>query len=318
MFAGRVARGDHRSTVEVRLHGAQRRILVDGKPLRAAREYAGELNAIVFVPEDLTLPRGAPDARRRLLDRGVFAAHPAHLPDLLDYERALRSRNMLLRDGVTGPRLAAQTEVLARIGAAVLARRLEWIAALRPALLRIFADVAATPLTCDLAYETRAFGAKGAQEETATQGDDARARRPARLEATLLDALDQARAGDLARGHTTVGPHTDDLAFFFQGHPLRVAGSQGQQRAFVLALKLAEIEAVREVRGDPPVLLLDDVGSELDETRRTALFRHLTAPAPAARPQVLVTTTSTTLLPQLDDARVFDVRAGSCARREGG
>lgn len=302
---GHVERGPHRHSVEVRLHGAGRSVLVDGKPLRTARDYAGELNAIVFVPEDLALPRGAPDARRKLLDRGVFAAQPAHLRDLLDYERALRGRNVLLRDGVTGARLAAQTEVLARLGAQVLARRLAWVTALQPRLSRAFEDIAASPLPCALRYEARAV---------ALPPDDVH---PAHaLEARLAEALHRTTAADLARGHTTVGPHADDLQFTLEGRPLRVAGSQGQQRAYVLAYKLAEIDAARDDRGQPPVLLLDDVGSELDETRRAALFRHLTAPPPEVRAQVLVTTTATSLLGPLLDAQVYEVRAGACSLRE--
>jgi DNA replication and repair protein RecF len=301
---GHVLRRTRACDVEVSLSGAGRRVEVDGKALRSPREYRGDLCAIVFVPEDLTLARGSPDGRRRFLDRAVFVTAPAHLADLLDYDRALKSRNVLLRDGAPrGAELDAHTVVLARLGAAILWRRREWARSIEQPLREILSRVGATTRRAGLAYEARGVELAGAAEREA-------------IEARLLEAYERTRAHDLARGHTSVGPHADDVTLTLDDHLLRIAGSQGQQRAFILALKLAEVANAEKFLGEPPVLLLDDVGSELDETRRAALFSHLAAlergEGAAAMPaQILVTTTALELLPHSHERRVFRVERGA-------
>lgn len=289
-------RGGHAS-VEVSVTAGGRRVLVDGEFLRSARQYQGDCSAVVFVPEDLTLARGSPQGRRRFLDRGVFASNPAHLADLQDYDRALRARNTLLREGRLGSaQEEAQREVLARLGATVLQRRLAWIAALRPLFNARFQEIAETGSAADLAYEASGSVVEAAE---APHSQESLAQR-------LLAQWGQARTQDAARGFTTVGPHCDDLALSFAGHPLRVAGSQGQQRAFVLALKLAEIAHAEALLGEPPILLLDDVGSELDELRR----RHLFTALERAAGQVVLTTTSLDVLPETTDRLILSLVAG--------
>jgi DNA replication and repair protein RecF len=293
-IAGVVSRREREITIEVRLGGAARRVLVDGKPLRSARDYRGDLNAVLFTPEDLGLAKGGPDRRRRFLDRAVYSSAPAHLGDLLDYDRALRARNALLKEGTAqGPLAEAHLLTLARHGAAVIARRSRWIAAVRPLFERVFAEIAAAPAAPGIAYESIA----GVSEEMPAE----------KMETALLSAWHSSLPQDIARGFTTRGPHADDLALSLGERPLRIAGSQGQQRAFVLALKLAEIRHAEEVLGDSPVLLLDDVGSELDVVRRGHLFAHLDATAG----QVVVTTTDASLVSLTTERIVYGVSNGA-------
>lgn len=294
---GEIERRDRRVRVEVRLAPA-RQVLVDGKPLRGTRDWRGEVQAVLFTPEDLMLARGSPELRRRLLDRGVFAASPAHLADLLDYERALRARNLLLRDRCTaGPQLEAHTAVLGRLGGLVVERRLRWIAAIRRILAPVFEEIAAIPQAPGIAYETSVRGID--------DGSSA-----AVIAERLHRHWDEHLSQDLARGYTGVGPHADDLALTLDGRPLRVAGSQGQQRAFVLALKLAEIRLAEERLGEPPVLLLDDVGSELDATRRAQLFAHLER----MQGQVVATTTAAEQIPIRGPRLQYRVEKGRLER----
>jgi DNA replication and repair protein RecF len=295
---GQVESGSHQRRISITLHPGSREVAVDGKRVARVRDFRGDFGAVLFTPEDLGLARGPPAERRRLLDRGVFTAFPAHLADLLDYQRALRARNALLRDGLASDENAlAHTVTLARLGAVVVARRLRWIASLRPRLAEVFREVAATEATADLGYEPTV---PGLASVSAT----------AEIEEALLGHWERARERDLARGYTGTGPHADDLALSLDGRPLRLAGSQGQQRAFVLALKLAEIRFVEEVRGELPALLLDDVGSELDLRRRTALFRHLDRVAG----QVLVTTTAPELVPLSRERFQYRALAGVLTR----
>jgi len=284
--------------ISVTLRPGSREVSVDGKRVARVRDFRGDFTAVVFTPEDLSLAREPPIERRRLLDRGVFTSAPVHLADLLDYQRALRARNALLRAGLaSGENALAHTATLARLGAVVVARRLRWIASLRPRLAEVFREVAATEATADLAYEPSVPGMASSSAED-------------EIERSLLDHWERARERDLARGYTGTGPHADDLGLSLGGRPLRQAGSQGQQRAFVLALKLAEIRLVEEARGELPTLLLDDVGSELDLRRRTELFRHLSRLAG----QVLVTTTAPELVPLSRERFQYRVYGGALTR----
>jgi DNA replication and repair protein RecF len=267
--------------IVVALGPSSREVTVDGKQLARLRDFRGDFGAVLFTPEDLGLARGPRVERRRLLDRGVFTACPTHLADLLDYERALRARNALLRSGAAWDEVAlVHTQTLARLGAVVVSRRLRWIGAMRPLLAEVFQDLAETTAAADLQYEETVPG-------------QVRASTTEEIEARLFSHWERTRERDLARGYTASGPHTDDLAMMLDGRPLRLAGSQGQQRAFVLALKLAEVRLVEEARGESPALLLDDVASELDERRRRALFCHLEG----MTAQVVVTTTAAELIP---------------------
>jgi DNA replication and repair protein RecF len=293
-----VERRARRPEIEVRLSPGGRRVTVDGKVLQSAREYQGDLGAVLFTPEDLALARGSPELRRRFLDRGAFGVAPAHLADLLDYARALRARNALLKMGRgTGPEAEAHEASLARRGARIVARRLRWVQALRPRLVEVFGEIAASHGQAGLSYEPSAPGVGESTPE-----DD--------IEAALHTEIERGRARDLMRGYTAAGPHAEDVALSLGDRPLRVAGSQGQQRAFVLALKLAEIDEVREVLGEPPVLLLDDVGSELDAKRRARLLSHLDR-TPG---QVVLTTTAPALIPLGGDRATYRVVSGRLER----
>jgi DNA replication and repair protein RecF len=292
--AGEVERRDRTPALEVRITETQRRVLVDGKALRSARDYRGDLNAVLFTPDDLALAKGGPDQRRRFLDRGVYTTAPQHLADFLDYERALRARNALLKASeARGPLAEAHADTLARRGARVLCRRFRWTAAIRPRLAGAFAAISGIPEVPDVRY------APGVASLDESVSEDEAA-------AALLSAWHASLAVDLVRGYTTRGPHADDLALSLGGRPLRIAGSQGQQRAFVLALKLAEVEHAADVLSEPPILLLDDVSSELDAARRAYLFDFMEN----IRAQVIVTTTDATLLPIRGEHAVFAVRQG--------
>jgi DNA replication and repair protein RecF len=288
--------GLHRTLV-VRLAPRRRQAEVDGKTAASAADDAGGLTAVVFAPEDLRLPKGSPQERRRFLDRAVFETRPAFLREALDYQRLLRHRNALLRRHAGGAPpplgvLEAYDERLAGAGAVVVRERRRLLDALRGRFARAFAAIGRMPDAADLTY--------ACAPAVAAADDDAA------VAAALLAGLEGRRERDLARGFTSVGPHVDDLRVDLGGRPAAAHASQGQIRALVLALKIAEITHVLEITGDPPVLLLDDVSSELDPERNRALFAFLGQ----VGCQTLITTTDPEHVRLEGGARRFAVAAG--------
>jgi DNA replication and repair protein RecF len=266
---------------EVELGGtpARKAALVDGKRVRAAAEHFGGFNVVLFAVEDLQLPRGAPGPRRRFLDRAVWNAEPQIAPEARAYQRALKQKNALLRD-LPAPReidalLDAYDAQLALEGARIVARRRRYLRELEPRFHAAFARIALEGHHAELGYESALAGPE--------EG----------LAAELGARLAQARPRDRARGYSSVGPHADDLAIGLDGRPAASHASQGQLRALVLALKIAEIELLEARLGEHPVLLLDDVSSELDAARNAALFAFLRE----VQCQVLITTTHRSHVP---------------------
>ncbi len=272
-------------------HG-HRRLMVDGKAVTAASAFVGNLSAVVFTTQDLQLPHAEPEARRRWLDRMVFGHQPAHLDELRKYEQALASRNALLRRHALGQvridpdMLDVYDSLLARHGALVLQRRSEILNDFAPKLAQAFEQIAAPGLDAQVHYLLKDPKA----------GD----------EAGLLQSLTDRRPRDLAAGHTTVGPHRDDVGFDLLGRPAHQHASQGQCRALVLACKIAEITSIETTLGEAPLLLLDDVSSELDATRNAALMRLLDE----LGGQVVVTTTDAKHIAVAAPRQIFRVQSG--------
>jgi DNA replication and repair protein RecF len=271
--------GVRRVAVEIGPEG--RTAFLDDKPLASSDRldafFEGRA-AVCFSPDDLLLVKGGPDQRRRFLDRAAFNRWPAVLAEARDYLRALRERNAALRGADPGVEESFRTP-LVRAGARLVARRIALLAELSPRMATAFAEISG-PASAEarLAYRPAAsVPVTGTEEEIA---------------ARLAEALSVRLERDRERGYTSVGPHMDDLTLALGGKGARPYGSQGQQRALVLSLKIAEIENLRDRLGRPPLLLLDDVSSELDPEKNGHLLRHL-----AALPgQAFLTTTDRRLL----------------------
>ncbi|HXU71949.1 MAG TPA: DNA replication/repair protein RecF [Polyangia bacterium] len=279
--------------LEVTLAPGHKHARVDGKGARAS-DYFGGFNVVLFAPEDLRLPKGAPAGRRRFMDRAVWNAHPAYLGEVQTYEKVLRSRNAVLRDGgaVFGAdgMLEVYDEQLARAAVAIVTRRRALVDELGPRVQAAFERVTQTGLGLTVAYET--------------------ALDIGNIEHSMRDKLTAERRKDLARGATSSGPHVDDLELILDGKPARLYASQGQLRALVLALKIAEIEFLREKLGDSPVLLLDDVSSELDPKRNAQLFDFLKS-VPC---QAFITTTRAEYVLLTEERLDFRVVGGAVGR----
>ena len=247
--------------------GEAKRVVVNGAPLASAEELRSRLSALVFVPDRLAVVKGSPLVRRVYFDRMLGRLFPARARVPSAYGRALMQRNEALRRVRAGMSDLALVEPWTR-AVAEAGRELE---SARAELVRLLA-----PRFAELAERLGLAGATVAYEE-----------RPL-TEAALGERLER----DLARGVTGAGPHLRDVAIAAGGRELRAFGSQGEQRVAVLALVLAEAGISTERRGSPPLLLLDDVMSELDDGRRSALLEGLPAGA-----QTVVTATTRDALP---------------------
>jgi DNA replication and repair protein RecF len=268
--------GVRRAAVQVQATG--RAAFLDGKPQERLDAYFEGLAAVCFAPDDLLLVKAGPEGRRRFLDRAAFNRWPAVLGEVREFVRALRARNAALRNGP--PEVEASfREPLVRAGARLVVRRLALVAELAPRLAAAFREISGPQAPAAVISYRPAAGvvAQGSEADVA-----------ARLATALAERLPR----DRERGYTSVGPHVDDLALALDGRGARLYGSQGQQRALVLGLKIAEIENLRAALGRPPLLLLDDVSSELDPAKNRYLLAYLAA-LPA---QVFLTTTDRRLL----------------------
>ena len=286
--------------IAVEVEKGERRAFVDGKPASSLEDYFGGVSVVAFTPDDLALVKEGPEARRRFLDRAVFNRFPAYLAESRSYARALRSRNRLLRERSPQAVVAAFDGPLSSSGARLWVRRRALLAELAPRASRAFSEIslaegASGPSALRLGYRAAALGSLGAASEP-------------ELTLALAEALTARLARDSERGFTSVGPHADDLELIHGDRPARAYASQGQQRAIVLALKLGEIDNLTETLGRPPLLLLDDVSSELDPQKNAHLMRTLRERSG----QALLTTTDPRLVADAagPEASYFSIRAG--------
>ena len=242
------------------------------------RELIGTLNEVLFSPEDLQLIKGSPALRRRFMDMEISQVNPAYYKELLQYNRAVSQRNLLLKKMKYEGRFSIEEwdRQIAVFAASIVKKRL---AALHK--ISFLSGVIHRRLTGGKENMTMSY----MQPYDTVQG-----------QAHICDAswyyqlLQEHLPEDMHRMSTSVGPHRDDLAFAADGADLKKFGSQGQQRTAVLALKLSELEYVKSETGEYPVLLLDDVMSELDASRREALLEFV-----RERIQTFITTTEPTI-----------------------
>jgi DNA replication and repair protein RecF len=258
--------------LEVTMQGGRKRIAVNGVPRRPAA-LAEHLRTVLFAPEEMLLVIGAPTLRRSALDQ-LAAPHDAlYASHMATYSRALAQRNSLLRQIREGEADRAQLrywdEPFLSSGAAIVAARLRLLDLLAGPLATAHREIAPAEEPLTIGYSTNAPLQPGEIPREA-------------LTRRLADTAEK----EAWNGSTLVGPHRDDLVFYIGGRNLTTFASRGQQRTAILALKLAELDLLTALDGRPPLLLLDDVFSELDPLRRGHLVRRI-----AELPQALVTTT---------------------------
>jgi DNA replication and repair protein RecF len=274
-----IATGDRFRLVEIELNRVgSRRAQVDKTRLRRTSDLLGVVRVIAFLPEDLDLVKRGPAYRRDLIDQVALQLWPAAHLDLAEFDRALRQRNAFLRSGDRDEAtLSVWDSRFSQSGARVMARRAAVLETLGPWLEETYVsisqrdDLASLDYVCSWTTE---------EMSTSTSGE---------FGAKIASALETSRRADFDRRLTTRGPHRDEPVFRIDGVETRTHGSQGEQRTMALAVKLAAHHAVADVVGEQPVLVLDDVFSELDPVRAKALAgaipEHTQTLITSARPE---------------------------------
>ncbi len=301
----KVDRGGSERIVKIEIHERGKKIFLNNNPVRNLTDFFGTLNVVMFGPEDISLLKGSPGERRRFIDRAIFNAHPAYATEVAGYEDVLSQRNALLKaPSLDRTLLSVYDEQLIQHGADLIARRLDFLDHFTPVLERTFAEIFDPGFKAELTYHVRWL-------ETQPDLETWRTDRFA-IERDLAAALAATSGEERDRGHTVVGPHRDDLRATLNTLDVREFASQGQHRAFVLAMKIGEITYLEERYHFAPILLLDDVSSELDRERNRFLFDFLRG---RDEGQVFITTTHRDYILLDDDLKVFDVDSGEVTER---
>jgi len=264
------------------LTGNGRTQYLDGQSIRSPEDYLAALRVSSFIPEDVGLVSGTPSWRRKVVDRSVFETKPQYVAEYRRYLSALRQRNALLRQGrFSNEEIESWNRALAATGS-VLARR-RW-----DLLLKVNRVLTETGRSLGLTGSLALGYAASFLEKGHVTYERMMEMKPGEILDALLSALESAAARERKAGHTITGPHRDNIIFTFDGDDMGKFASQGQKRTAVLALKLALASIVNRETGNFPLILLDDVASELDVTRRKSLGQLISK----MDAQFFVTTTS--------------------------
>lgn len=282
-----------------------KRIRLNGVHQDMGMEYIGAANVVIFGPDDLRIIKGGPVERRKFMDLEISAVHERYRKDLANYRRILTQRNTFLKDArhLVGSMhgkaaLDVWDEQLVSVGARVMVKRAKVIDDLSVLAQNAYKEISSSGLL-ELTYRPsfEVVDSCPTDEQEMTQ----------KWSALFRKELLRLRQAELMRGITLAGPHRDDITFTLDGVDMRAFSSQGQQRTAVLALRLAELEFIRNEMGEDAILLLDDVSSELDPSKRAHLWKYIDRGI-----QTVITTTDEKALDELSKpGKVFTVKSGS-------
>lgn len=264
-------------TLDVIVSEKGKKVKINGLEQRRLSDFIGTLNAVMFAPEDLDIVKGAPNQRRRFMDMEIGQVSPTYLYNLSNYNKILMQRNQLLKSIARREKKRDLIEIwnqqLVEYGVKVVLKRAYFIEKLEQWAKEIHAQITNNKEELCIQYESSLDFANLRSEDA--------------LKEQYIMQLQQMFEKELERGSTLVGPHRDDLIFYINQQDVQVFGSQGQQRTTALSVKLAEIELIHEEIGEYPILLLDDVFSELDDQRQSDLLKSI-----KDKCQTFITTTS--------------------------
>lgn len=269
-----------------------RQLKVDGKIVTKVIDYCNYFSVVAFSPDEMRMVSGTPEQRRRYLDRAIFSSSPAYLRLYYDYFRALKQRNHLLKQrNYAG--IDAWTDQLASAGASLVTVRNKYVKELAELFSKYYRDISGSDEVGCLCYHANSL-------LDMTDHDDVRNQ--------LYKTWTESSLLERERGMTMKGPHRDDLDFILNNKPIKEHGSQGQQKSFVIALKMAEIEYLERLSGRQPILLLDDMTAELDASRTLHLMSFLTE----RNMQVFITTTDPDAVPLVNkqEFSCFHIESG--------
>ena len=277
----------------------KKEIFLDGTKVRP-KEHYGSLNVVMFSPEDLQLVKGEPSLRRRFFDMQIAQTDPIYYDLLVKYNRVLQQRNKLLKEirdnGGTPQQLEPWNKEFIVLATAIAKKRQLALEKLQAIAGEIYASITGNKETLTIKYELKANNGELLYPESDFSA----------WEMFYTNKLKERERIDILRGNTGIGPHRDDIVLLLNDMSLKSFGSQGQQRSGALALKLSQLEYVRREIGEFPVLLLDDVMSELDNNRRAQLLLFIDG-----RVQTFITVNDRELIPELAGNAYFEIMQGS-------
>jgi len=285
--------GDHFDIELVNLLDGRKRARFNGKSVERLSDLIGIAKVVIFSPESLQIVKGAPAERRKFLDILISQLDRVYLHDLQSYQAVLRQRNELLkqiRDGMVDRYLLTiWDEQLLDYGLKVVERRLAVVDRIASYAREIHSELSGGE-NLNLTYLVNGYDASNVE-----------------LKELLTSSLEEAREYDITRGSTSVGPHRDDLGIYLNGVDARRFCSQGQQRTISLSLRISEYRMIKDETGKNPLILLDDVASELDSTRASLLYEMLNE----VDAQIFLTTTHLDELAISGEFDIFDVIEGT-------
>ncbi|MGB7874816.1 MAG: DNA replication/repair protein RecF [Anaerolineales bacterium] len=304
----------------------RKEVLLDGVK-RSLSDVIGQFNAVIFVPQMSQILEGGPDERRRYLNLTLAQTIPAYVRTLSEYNQALSQRNALLKalsergaalsssKGGNSDQLGVWDEALARLGSQIILWRIQAVQEIERLAAQVQLELTRGKEVLRLSYEPAFDPLPQPEGQLGLEMDTPVDRSGLDLEEIhvgFMDKLARLRREEIARGMTTIGPHRDELRFLANSIDLGNYGSRGQIRTTLLALKMAEVDWMKERTGEWPVILLDEVMAELDLERRADLLSYL-----GQREQVLFTTTDLNLFtPEFSGkAEIWDVHAGNVTLR---
>lgn len=282
--------GGRLQKAELNIANGKRTSVINGIEKKTGSALVGKICAVIFSPEHLLLVKEGPQRRRGFIDGALCQIKPSYAKLLSKYNRALIQRNTLIKDIYKHPELRDTMDIwnerLVFFGSQVIFERMNYIERLSPRVKEIYGGISKDKEKAEIRYDT--FSGKTVEE----------------ISETYRSALKKTEKTDLKLGFTSTGPHRDDLEITLDGISARSFGSQGQQRSTVLALKLAEADILEQSIGEPPLILLDDVMSELDNSRQDYLLNHL------YNRQVFITCCSPETVNLMEKGKIFSVEAG--------
>ncbi|MFV0560388.1 MAG: DNA replication/repair protein RecF [Enterococcus sp.] len=278
LIKGTIQRGSSKIPLEILLSKKGRRTKINHIEQKKLSSYVGQLNVILFAPEDLSLVKGSPQLRRKFLDMELGQINPIYLYDLVQYQSILKQRNQYLKQLAEKKQqdllyLDVLSEQLADFGSKVLLSRKKFVKRLEYWANKLHEQITNGKEHLEIQYLST-IDFQASMDQLA-------------IKEIFLQMLEKNRKKELFRGTTLIGPHRDDLQFLVNEKNVQTYGSQGQQRTTALSVKLAEIDLMKEETGEYPVLLLDDVMSELDDARQVHLLEAI-----EGKVQTFLTTTT--------------------------
>ena len=263
---------DVENKIDIKLQRDKKRIIEYNSHKLSSKELVGALNVVLFCPDDLLLIKGAPAERRRFLDMEISQANPSYYHELIKYNHLLQQRNSLLKKIREKKADSKMLELwdfqLAESAVKITKKRISSVEK-----FNMLANLMQRRISGNIETLKIEYVIKGREKESNLKRDNNQIEEDLKIWYNKM--LGQFREDDIWRGSTSIGPHRDDIVVYVNGINLKSFGSQGQQRTGVLALKLSELEFIRSEAGEYPILLLDDVMSELDKDRRCQLLSFI-------------------------------------------